>query len=99
MLQFFFSPRTDAPYKWGVGPMVSLRTRTDSKLAGAGWGGGPVLIFVGDIGNLSTAFIGGHLWGEEDGFSTTFLQPMFFYNLPNAWNIQYNNIVAYDCRT
>ena len=37
-LQFFFSPRDDHPWKWGAGPWVSLRTRTDSKLAGAGWG-------------------------------------------------------------
>jgi hypothetical protein len=53
-------------------------------------------VFGIDIGNLSTAFIGGHLWGEENGFSTTILQPMLFYNLPNAWNIHYNNIISYD---
>ena len=41
LLQFFFSPRTDDPWKWGIGPMVSLKTRTDSDLAGPGWGGGP----------------------------------------------------------
>jgi hypothetical protein len=34
LLQFFFSPRTDDPWKWGLGPMVSLKTRTDSDLAG-----------------------------------------------------------------
>ena len=97
LLQFFFSPRTDDPWKWGVGPMVSLKTRTDSDLAGPGWGGGPVAVLVGDIGeHISTAFIGGHLWGEENSFSTSMLQPMIFYNLPDAWNIHYNNMITYD---
>jgi len=39
MLQFFFSPRNDSAWKWGIGPIFSLETRTDDKLAGPGWGG------------------------------------------------------------
>ena len=97
LLQFFFSPKTEDPWKWGLGPMVSLKTRTNSKLAGPGWGGGPVGVLVGDIGDaISTAFIAGHVWGDEDGFSTSMLQPMLYYNLPNAWNIHYNNMITYD---
>jgi len=97
LLQFFFSPKTDDPWKWGAGPMVSLKTRTDDKLAGPGWGGGPVAVLVGDIGDsISTAFITGHVWGDENGFSTSMLQPMIFYNLPDAWNIHYNNMITYD---
>ena len=97
LLQFFFSPKTDSPWKWGLGPMVSIKTRTDSDLAGPGWGGGPVAVLVGDIGeHISTAFIAGHVWGDEDGFSTSMLQPMLYYNLPNAWNIHYNNMITYN---
>ena len=97
LLQFFFSPRTDDPWKWGVGPMVSLKTRTDDDLSGPGWGGGPVAVLVGDIGDhISTAFIAGHVWGNEDDFSTSMLQPMIFYNLPGAWTIHYNNMITYD---
>lgn len=97
LLQFFFSPKTEDPWKWGVGPMVSLKTRTDDKLAGPGWGAGAVAVLVGDISeNISTAFIGGQLWGDENGFSTSMLQPMIYYNLPNAWNIHYNNMITYD---
>ena len=69
VIQMFFSPRSDQAWKWGVGPMVSLKTRTDSKLAGAGWGAGPAAVLVGSVGeNVSTAFLGGHLWGDENGF-------------------------------
>lgn len=94
-LQFFFSPKSDSAWKWGVGPMVTLKTRTNDDFAGAGWGGGPIGVLVGGFGNLSTSFIGGHTWGE-DGFSVSILQPMLFYNLPNAWNIHYNNIISYN---
>ena len=96
LLQFFFSPRTDSAWKWGVGPMFSLPTRTDDLLKGPGWGGGPVAVLVGGSGNLSTAFIAGHLWGEENNFSTSIFQPMLFYNLPNSWTIHYNNTISYD---
>jgi hypothetical protein len=46
--------------------------------------------------NTSLATILGHLWGQQDGFSLSLLQPMIFYNLPNAWTIHYNNIISYD---
>jgi hypothetical protein len=97
VLQFFFSPRNDSAWKWGAGPMFSLKTRTDDKLAGPGWGGGPIAVLVGNFSeSVSAAFIGGHLWGEQDGFSMSMLQPMIFYNLSNAWNVHYNNMITYD---
>ena len=97
--QFFFSPKSDSPWKWGVGPMFSLKTRTDERLAGPGWGAGAVGVLTGSISeNTSASFIGGQLWGDEGGFSTSFLQPMVFYNVPGApgWAIGFNNTIAYD---
>jgi hypothetical protein len=95
-LQFFFSPRSDSSWKWGVGPTFTLKTRTDDKLAGAGWGAGPIGVVVGGVGDVSIAAIAGHVWGDENGFSTSIFQPMVFYNLPEAWTIHYNNIISYD---
>ena len=97
--QFFFSPKSDSPWKWGVGPMVSLKTRTNERLAGPGWGGGAVGVLTGSLTeDISASFIGGHLWGQESGFSTSFLQPMMFYNVPGApgWAVGFNNTIAYD---
>ena len=96
--QFFFSPKTDDPWKWGAGPMISLRTRTDSKLAGPGWGSGAAFVLVGGSGNFSFAFIGGQLWGFDGNFSTAIFQPMVYYNFPNApgFAIAYNNQWAYN---
>lgn len=97
--QFFFSPKSDSAWKWGVGPMISWKTRTDQRLAGPGWGAGPVAVLVGSLSeNVSTSFIGGQLWGEENDFSLSFLQPMVFYNPPSLPGVAigFNNTVSYD---
>lgn len=96
LLQFFFNPRSESAWKWGLGPMFSLRTRTQSELAGPGWGAGAVGVLVGGVGSLSIAAIGGHLWGQ-DRFSTSILQPMLFYNFgATGWSLHYNNIISHD---
>ncbi len=96
LVQFFYSPKSDASWKWGAGPMFSLKTSTNPKLDGPGWGSGPIGVLVGGLGNFSFAFIGGHLWGFDGDFSTSIFQPMIFYNFPNAvgWAISYNNQVS-----
>jgi hypothetical protein len=102
VVQMFFSPKSDQVWKWGVGPMVSLKTRTDSNLAGAGWGAGPAAVLVGGVGDhVSVALLGGHLWGDESGFSSSILQPIVYYNFPAmpSANIHYNNTVAYNWNT
>lgn len=98
-MQFFFAPRSEAAWKWGVGPMVSLPTRSDSKLAGAGWGGGPAVVLVGSLTeNTSLAIVGGHVWGEEEGFSTSSVQPVVYYNVPglSGVSLNYNNSITYN---
>ena len=98
LTQFFFSPKTDGTWKWGVGPMFSLPTSTNTKLAGPGWGSGPIGVLVGGSGDFTFAFIGGQLWGFNENFSSSIFQPMIFYNFPNApgWALSYNNQLAYD---
>lgn len=96
LLQFFFNPKTEAAWKWGLGPMFSLKTRTNDNFAGPGWGTGPGFVLVGGIGNLSIAAILGHVWGEQS-FSLSIFQPMLFYNIGDkGFTIHYNNIISYD---
>ncbi len=38
MLQYFCSPKSEASVKWGIGPQVSLKTRSGDRQAGPGWG-------------------------------------------------------------
>lgn len=54
MLQGFFVPDTDSGIKFGLGPTISLKTRTDDKVGGPGWGAGAAAVAFGFVGDLST---------------------------------------------
>lgn len=97
MAQLFWSPKTDAAIKFGIGPQVSLRTRTSDQVAGPGWGLGGAAVVFGLAGNLSYGGILGHHWGQ-DGFSLTSVQPMMFYNMESLTGayISYNNTITYN---
>lgn len=97
--QFFFSPKTASAWKFGLGPQVSWRTRTDSNLGGPSWGGGPVGVIVGSLSeNTSLSVITGHLWGAGGDFSTTLIQPMVFYNFSNLPGVSlgYNAAITHN---
>ena len=100
-IQTFFSPKSDGDWKWGLGPLLSLKTRTDSDLAGAGWGGGLAAVLVGSLSeNVSLSLVGGHTEGQDD-FSTSFIQPMIYYNVASVEGmaISYNNTSSYNHNT
>jgi hypothetical protein len=97
IVQYFFSPKTDGSFKWGVGPMVSLKTHTSDRTAGPGWGGGLAGVVFAGSGQWSYGGIAMQLWGEDD-FSTFTLQPIVMYmlkSMPGAY-IGYNNAITYN---
>lgn len=96
-LQGFFVPQTDGELKFGLGPQVSLRTRTDEAIGGPGWGAGAAAVVFGFAGDLSYGGIIGHHWGQ-DGFNLTTVQPIAMYNLElfGGSYIGYNNSITYD---
>ena len=97
-LQVFFSPKSDSAWKWGLGPVLSLKTHTDSKLEGAGWGAGAAAVLVGSFSeNVSFSMVAGHTEGENS-FSSSFIQPMLFYNVPGieGMAVSYNNTSTYN---
>ncbi len=97
MLQSFITPRTDADVKWGVGPQVSLRTRTSDQVGGAGWGAGFGAVVFGGVGSLAYGALTSHHWGQDD-YSLTTLQPIAFYNLDvfGGSYVGYSNAVTYN---
>jgi hypothetical protein len=99
MVQTFFAPKTNSEWKWGIGPQLSMRTRTDTKVGGPGWGGGISAVLVGNpTPQISSAFILNQLWSFDGGFSSAGLQPNIFYNfesIPGAY-IGYNGMIAAD---
>jgi hypothetical protein len=98
IVQYFFSPKTDGAVKWGVGPQVSLKTRSSDRQAGPGWGGGLAGVIFGGVGNWSIGAIAMQHWGEEDKFSMATLQGIITYNfesIPGAY-LGYNNAMTYN---
>jgi len=80
--QFFFSPKTKSSWKWGIGPQLSWKTRTDDKVGGPGWGAGAAGVLVGNFTEqLSFAGILNQLWSYDGDFSTMGFQPNLYYNL------------------
>jgi hypothetical protein len=93
--QFFFVPKTEKKWKWGVGPQISFATHTDSDLRGSNWGAGAAGVIVGNLTpNISFAGIVGQMWSFDGKFSTAIIQPMLFYNfnsIPGAY-VAYNAV-------
>jgi len=102
MLQLFYAPHIDSSWKWGIGPQLSLKTRTDERLAGADWGAGLSVIVTGALtDDISFAgFIGNH-WSYDGDFNLGSFQPTVAYNiasLPGA-AISYNATTTVDWTT
>jgi hypothetical protein len=98
IVQYFFSPKGDGSLKWGVGPQVSLKTRTSDQQAGPGWGAGLAGVIFTGVGNWSLGAIAMQHWGEEDNFSRATIQGIVTYNfesMPGAY-IGYNNAATYN---
>lgn len=96
-LQGFLVPQLDSSLKFGFGPQVSLRTRTDEVVGGPGWGAGLAAVAFGFAGNLSYGALLGHHWGEDE-FNLTSIQPIAMYNLEllGGSYVGYNNTITYD---
>lgn len=98
IVQYFFSPKSDASVKWGIGPQVSLKTRTSDQQAGPGWGAGVAAVIFGGVGNWALGAVAMQHWGDEDNFSRATVQGIVTYNfesVPGAY-IGYNNSLTYN---
>ena len=97
IVQMFFAPKSDATWKWGIGPQVSLDTSTSDRVAGPGWGYGIAGVLFGGVGNFALGTVAMYHWGE-DAFEVGTIQPIILYNFPNApgWYLGYNNSLTYN---
>ena len=97
IVQFFFSPKGDAAVKWGIGPQVSLKTRSSDQQAGPGWGAGLAGVIFGGVGNWALGVVAMQHWGEDD-FNLATIQGIATYNfesVPGAY-MGYNNSISYN---
>ena len=98
IVQYFFSPKSDGSVKWGLGPQVSLKTQTNDRLAGPGWGGGVAGVIFGGGGQWSIGTILMQHWGGDGNFSLLTLQPIVMYMFKSKPGVYlgYNNAMTYD---
>ncbi|NOY00454.1 MAG: hypothetical protein GXP30_12075, partial [Verrucomicrobia bacterium] len=99
MTQFFFVPHSGAAWKWGIGPQISWKTRTDDFVGGPGWGTGLTGIVTGPLSeNIFFAGLVGNHWGFDGGFNSMSIQPSIFYNVPSLPGVYlgYNGTIAAD---
>jgi len=95
--QFFFAPKIDGTWKWGLGPQLSWKTRTVDDIGGPGWGAGLSGVVVGGITKqLSFAGIVNQLWSYDGDYSTLGFQPNLYYNLKSIEGafIAYNSTIT-----
>jgi hypothetical protein len=97
IVQYFFSPKSEGGIKWGIGPQVSLKTRSSDRQAGAGWGGGLAAVVFGGVGNWALGAIGMQHWGEDD-YSIGTLQVIAMYNFESkpGMYLGYNNAITFN---
>lgn len=97
IVQYIFSPKSDGGIKWGVGPQISLKTRSSDRQAGAGQGAGVAAVIFGGVGNWALGGVGMQHWGEDD-YNVATLQLIAMYNFesrPGVY-IGYNNSLTYN---
>ena len=97
IVQYIFSPKGSSGVKWGIGPQVSLRTRSSDRQAGPGWGAGAAAVIFGGAGNWALGAIGMQHWGQ-DNYNVGTLQVIAMYNFASkpGMYLGYNNAMTFN---
>jgi len=88
--QFFFVPKNDSKWTWGVGPVFLLPTATANSLGTGKWGIGPTAVVVYTSAPWVVGALANNIWsvaGDSDrrNVSQFLLQPFINYNLADGW--------------
>ena len=97
---FFFSPRKDSDLTWGVGPILTIPTASQSAFGTGKWSAGPSAValkmagpwVVGALVNNQWSFAG---WGDEN-VNFFLLQPFINYNFEGGVYASFAPIITAD---
>jgi hypothetical protein len=86
----FFSPRRLGRFIWGLGPIISFPTATDSKLGTGKWSAGPSLVLASQCRSWLAGFIVFNIWSfagssGRDDVNRMQIDVLFRYHLGNRW--------------
>jgi hypothetical protein len=97
---FFFSPRTDSTFTWGVGPALHYPTGTDS-FGTHQWAGGPTVVALEQEHGWTYGALVYQIWSFGNGgphvtINQMFLQPFVAYTLPTGFTVSMNTETTHD---
>ena len=103
LVSAFFSPKepTASGWIWGAGPVVNLKTASDTLLGSGKWGVGPTAVALKQEGGWTYGVLANHVWsvaGDSDrgDVSGTFLQPFLTYTTPQSTTYSINTESLYN---
>ena len=103
LVSAFFSPKEPTASGWilGAGPVINLKTASDTLLGSGKWGVGPTAVALKQEGGWTYGALVNHVWsvaGDSDrgDVSGTFLQPFLTYNTPQSTSYALNTETLYD---
>jgi hypothetical protein len=90
--QGFFSPQNSGNFTWGIGPILSFPTATDTVLGAGQWSAGPAAVGLVTSGPIVTGALVNQLWsyagdGDRPDVSALTIQPFFNYNFDRGWYV------------
>ncbi|MCC7084843.1 MAG: hypothetical protein IT427_07540 [Pirellulales bacterium] len=94
--QFFFSPKTEGPFIWGVGPMVVYPTASDPALGFGEWAYGMNVVGLISTGKIVSGALVTQAWGVDDNTAPFLLQPFFNYNFQKGYFISVSGEASAD---
>jgi len=94
----FLSPAKPHKFTWGLGPVMTFPTATDSVLGSGKWTAGPSAVglvmpghwVIGALVSQQWSFAG---WGDN-GVSSFLVEPFINYNLSNHWYLTTSPIIT-----
>jgi len=95
----FFSPSGAGSFTWGLGPVLSIPTATDTALGTGKWSIGPSAVALGMKGPWVAGALVSNVWsfaGDDDRPDVSFmtLQPFVNYNMQGGWYITSSPILT-----
>lgn len=97
--QFFFVPKNNSKWTWGIGPVFLLPTATANSLGTGKWGIGPTAVVVYTSAPWVIGALANNIWsvaGDSDrtNVSQFLLQPFINYNLADGWYLVTSPIIT-----
>ena len=85
----FFTPSKTGKFIWGVGPAMSIPTRSSENLGAPYLGIGPTIIGLVMAGNWTVGLTANNVWSYEGGqLNSLFAQVFIVYTFKSAWFVQ-----------